>query len=443
VILLLAALLLLVPAPARAADTVDIRAQWKRTVEYGIDTQVLDVVSRLKDFQDSSLDPELAAVLKKSRNSELRKAILDLFTSLKATDGEESARAILAAWQDEKPDTVILAVQYLSAVEAAGISPALLTLTDGSDQGLAAAALDALGKSGDKTVTKTLLEKLANPDFPDARKGALILALGNLKDPSAVEALVGIAKNGDEDRIRRMYAADSLGKIGDEKAIPVLEALLGDGDALVRAYASSALAGFDVGLVIGDLIQGLRDDNWRVRVQCAKALGRSLPPSRIPEVVDILSYKAELDPASQVRLEAIRALGEIGNEPGLKFLLDLYKRPRTPLESREAALSAAARKGLSQAAVETVRGVLADASGSRDQRTILSTAKVLSTVRSGSLESILAGFLDSPDPSTRIYGIRGTALNGFTGLRHRLLGIADTDPNPLVQKEARAAADKL
>jgi HEAT repeat protein len=443
VILLLAALLLLIPVPAKAADSVDIRAQWKRTVEYGIDSQVMDVVSRLKDARDSSLSPELAAVLKKSRNSELRKAILDLFAGLKVKDGEESAREIVSAWQDERPDTVVLAVQYLSVIESAGISTALLPLVDAPDPGMAAAALEALGKTRDKTLTKPLLDKLASPDYPESRKGALILALGSLKDPSAVEALVGIAKNGDEDRIRRMYAADSLGKIGDEKAIPVLEGLLGDPDALVRAYASSALSAFDVTKVVDDLIQGLKDDNWRVRVQCARALGRPLPAARLQEVADILSYKAELDPAGQVRLESIRSLGEIGSESGLGFLLDLYKRTGAPLESREAALSAVAAKGLSQAAVEAVKGVLADASGTRDQRAVLSTARVLSTVRSGSLQPVLTGFLDSSDPATRIYGIRGIALNGFAGLKTRLLGMANTDSSPVVQREARTAAEKL
>jgi HEAT repeat protein len=426
-----------------ADQAADIHAQWQRTLLYGMDSQVLELVGRLKDARDSTFTVDLLSVLTRTPNADLRKAVLDLFAAQKVRDAEETAKGILAGWDGEKPDVVSAAVQYLTAIESAGLAPALLPLVKGTDTSLAATALDAVGKSRDASAAKPLLDMLADPDLPAARKPAVILALGDLKDPSAVETLMGIVKNTDEDRTRRMYAADALGKIGDSRALPVLRGLLGDADPLARSYAASALASFDVSIVLTDLFQGLRDENWRVRVQCAKALGRRLPDAKVRDAADILAYKAELDPVSQVRLQAIRSLAEIGGDRSLEFLLGLYANPRAPQESRETALSVLADKTLTDSMVEKVRTVLADSAAAKDSRTLLSTGRILSTARSGAVRPLVAAWLDSSDPYMRIYAARAAAVNGFGDLKAKLLQLAEKDPSPPVQREAKAAAEKL
>ena len=73
---------------------------------------------------------------------------------------------------------------------------------------------------------------------------------------------------------------------------------------------------FGLDEVFPSIIQGLRDENAKVREQSAKALARPLSASQADTAVPILSYKAEFDPEPIVRVASIKALGAIGGRLG-------------------------------------------------------------------------------------------------------------------------------
>lgn len=323
-------------------------------------------------------------------------------------------------------------------IGSTGLSPLLIPLIDSADSAVSSAAIRACGKSGEAACAATLEAKLKSPDFPDARKADIILALGDLKDQKAVDELIAIAKNPDEDKVRRLYAADSLGKIGDARALPVLKAMFAERDALVRAYAASSLTHFGMQDVFPMLVQGLKDDDWKVREQCAKALSTHLDPGQADAVIPALEFKARYDPVSQVRRAAITALGASGNAGAEDVLADLYKGSGTPLDSREAALSALLAASQSRA-IGAVKAVIAAEGTSVDQKPMVLTARVLSTVQSSDLKEIYISMLASSDPSVRAYAVRGIAANGFSDLKGRLTDLSHKDPSPLVQREAEKA----
>ena len=192
-----------------------------------------------------------------------------------------------------------------------------------------------------------------------------------------------------------MYAADSLGKIGDPRALPVLRTMVAENDALIRLYAASALARFGIDEVFPSLVQGLRDENAKVREQSAKALARSLSPSQADTAVPILSYKAEFDPESIVRVASIQALGAIGGGDATRTLQKIYSGADHPLDSREAALESSRRNPCPAASNRSV-WLSRRSGGSFDTRTLESTARVLSTLKSAELKDLFVRFLDSP-----------------------------------------------
>jgi HEAT repeat protein len=428
--------------PLAAADTAALAERTRQTLLYGIDSQVLDAIQSLKADRDTGFTKELNEILSGERSAAVRKAVLGLFLDQKVREGEGAARKILAGWQDAPPDVVVAAVQYLAFTGGTGLADALSPLIDAPDASVASAAIEALGKTGGAAAATLLAAKLKSTDFPDARKSTVILALGELKDNQAVDALMTIAKSQDEDKVRRMYAADALGKIGDPRALPVLKAMYDEQDALIRLYAASALARFGLDSVFPILIQALRDENWKVREQSARSLARPLSPGQASTAVPILMYKAENDPISQVRIAAIQALGEIGGDGPMKALVAIYAGSDHPLESREAALGIVAQKSLSSV-LDAVRGVINDEWKSYDQRALVSTAKVLSTVSSTELRDIFVRFLESSDASVRSYACRGIAQNHFSDLRERLRLIAEKDPSPGTRKEAELSLAKL
>jgi HEAT repeat protein len=434
---------LLAAIAASAADNTDARERTRQTLLYGIDSQVIDAIQSIRASADSGFTRELLEIVKGRRSPDVQKAVFDLFKEQKIKDAESQGKAVLAAWLETRDTLLIAAIQYLAAIGTSGLVEALAPIIDGAANPAAVAGIQAMGSAGDRHAAAALLvSKLASPDFPDSRKNDCILALGALKDPAALDVLLSIAGSADNEKVRRMYAADSLGKIGDARALPVLRAMFAENDALIRLYAASALARFGLDEVFPGIIQGLRDENARVREQSAKALTRPLSASQADAAVPILSYKAEFDPEPSVRVASIQALGAIGGDAPTRTLLRIYSGADHPLDSREAALAVLAAKSL-PASMESIRGVVAREWGSFDARALQSTSRVLSTVKSSELKDLLVRFLDSPDPVVRSYGLRGIATNGFSDLKDRVKKISEQDPNPGTRREAALCLAKL
>jgi HEAT repeat protein len=399
-------------------------------------------VEKLKSSRDSGYAAELVGVLAEPRTPLVRKAILGLLEEQGEKGGEEAAKDLVSKGEEKNVEVVSGAIRYLSAIGAQGLSPLLAPFVDAPEGAVSSAAIRALGRSGDPANAPLLIARLKSAEFSDARKADVILALGDLKDPTAVDVLIRVVANADEGTVRRMYAADSLGKIGDARALPALKALFGERDALLRAYAASALAPFSLDEIFPLLLQGLKDENWKVRLQCARSIGRALAPEQASAALPILSYKARFDPASQVRIEAIHALGEIGGEAALSFLIELYTKKEDPPATREAALAVLVARAL-PGSLDAIRSVVEDEWKAADRRTLEATARALSGAVGASLETLFLRLLESANPVIRVYAIRGIAGNTIVGCKARLRDLSEKDPSPAVRAEADRALAKL
>jgi HEAT repeat protein len=83
---------------------------------------------------------------------------------------------------------------------------------------------------------------LLNAEDKLAVQGA-VKALGELKDPRAVEPLCALLKDYGREVACRNYAPNALMKIGDKRAVPALVAAMKDQDCDVRRCSQAALAG--------------------------------------------------------------------------------------------------------------------------------------------------------------------------------------------------------
>jgi HEAT repeat protein len=83
-----------------------------------------------------------------------------------------------------------------------------------------------------------LIKVLQTGAHPESREEAAE-ALGEIRDPRAVDPLIGALK--DRDHEVREEAVEALGKIGDKRAVEPLNAVLGDPDPKVRRAAENAL----------------------------------------------------------------------------------------------------------------------------------------------------------------------------------------------------------
>ena len=112
-------------------------------------------------------------------------------------------------------------------------------------------------------------------DDPDAEWKAAI-ELGNVQTPEekqrAVPALLEALSGGRTHALIRAHAAESLGRLGDRRAVAPLIAALHDPYRLVRAYAAGALGTLNDTSAIEHLLELLKTDEFfGVRAEAVKA----------------------------------------------------------------------------------------------------------------------------------------------------------------------------
>jgi len=144
-------------------------------------------------------------------------------------------------------------------------------------------AVMALHSIGGEKATQALIKTLREDEDQHVRNvAASALEIGG---PRAVEPLIKALQE-DEYYHVRSTAARVLGETGDPRAVePLIKALQEDEDWEVRESAAMALSEFEGDRVVEALIQALRDEKSAVRMKAAQSLGwigdaRALEPIR-------------------------------------------------------------------------------------------------------------------------------------------------------------------
>ena len=177
----------------------------------------------------------------------------DAIARLGALHHPEASRAALAGLKD--PAAIVRvtaagAVLYLPAEESAA---SLLPLLNDKDEFVRQETAYALGKTHNRTAAAALSELLAR-EKKDGVRGAIVVALGDIRDDSSVVALAQVLRpelsatnakkrKKKENLLVLRAAAHSLGQIGNRAALPALLAALQDQEeeSDVRREAATAL----------------------------------------------------------------------------------------------------------------------------------------------------------------------------------------------------------
>jgi len=137
------------------------------------------------------------------------------------------------------------------------------------------------------------------------------------QDTGVVNALIARLK--DDNASVRRAAAQSLGRLGDVRAVPSLIAVLTDSDAEVRATATDALADFEDPRAIDPIVALLKDPVTDVRKNALNALSHwehGVPAAPVIALLD--------DPDAEVRHGAVDLLDHLearSAEPAIARLI--------------------------------------------------------------------------------------------------------------------------
>ncbi|OLS14297.1 MAG: hypothetical protein RBG13Loki_2085 [Promethearchaeota archaeon CR_4] len=150
-----------------------------------------------------------------------------------------------------------------------------IQMLNNNDEGLQLNAAMALAEIPDSKAVLSLIAKVKQTTNKDI-KGWVIRALGQSYDPRALDPLLGLLENTDENI--RAAAALAIGRLEEKEAIPALLKRINDGNSKVRRNCIWALEriGFEKNRdqIRDNLVKYLNDDTEDVRNEAAIALGK-------------------------------------------------------------------------------------------------------------------------------------------------------------------------
>jgi HEAT repeat protein len=167
-----------------------------------------------------------------------------------------------------------------------------------------------------------LVERLRDPhEDPRTVKIAAASALGEIRSPDAVPLLIKELETLDEWASPRL--AEVLVSYGSTAVQPLLRALDDEAHTNARVWAAQVLGRTGDQTAIGSLIARLRDRSEHVRMSVAEALGRLGNPRAVNDLVQVTLT----DPVPSVRAEAARSIGILGEESAVHSLINLLSDP--------------------------------------------------------------------------------------------------------------------
>ena len=422
-----------------------LNTQKRDTLLYGIDSEVLDVISTIRSENDRTFDDDLAELLAVNDNPEINRAVFDFFSQTESEAGKEKALRLIDDHLNDyefSTNLVLAAISYLGNIKAEEAGELFYDMLDDNNKSLAGAALRGIGKLEDSSRVEDIM------DFFNANEGdseyedllaSAILVMGELGYKEAAPSLVDVFLDEDVPSVHRQYAAVSLGKLGTEEGYEVLKeqfALLEDSN--LRAYVLKGLTEFDKSELEGILLTALRDSFWRIRVAACEGLGSR----KVSKAVDILIYKVKNDPVRQVRYSALSALGEIEAEKGNTFLREQFESERNAFDLRTKALDLLLEKKIA-GTIESLHTVLDPKWDKERDNELGPFCKILSSIEWADLEPFYRIMMDNNDFIIRIYGIRGIKINNLSTLSGRLKELDSEDEPVNVRREVKAALEVL
>ncbi len=213
-------------------------------------------------------------------------------------------------WSDRVDAAEALGLLGLSVV----VGPLVTALRDPEEDGTSVktAAATALGRVRDPAAIPALVASLVPVD--DAVAPHIADALAGY-GPAAVAPLIDALNDEKQQPAGRVWAARILGRLGDHRATPALVARLSDRRDVVRMAAAEALGGVRDRAALQPLVQAvLHDPSPQVRAFVTAALGRLGDESATGVLISALA-----DPDHGTRVRALEALELLGSSRASLF----------------------------------------------------------------------------------------------------------------------------
>lgn len=414
----------------------------KEILKYGIDGEILGVIKAIKSEGSEEYNEELTAVLDRTEKGAVVESLFYYFADIDYKGAAEKATDLLQKIIDDEKynrQAAIAALYYLGEIKSIESVKSLYEIVERRDRSIAGTALRAIGKIGDDSGADSLLKLL--DDYTEEEQDIAadaILTLGELKYQPAFDILLELADNEDVYSMCRRYAFLALGKLGNKEALkPLLDIYRRtEKDAISKSFALKGLSLFEGDEVIDLLMdEGLRDNNVQIRVAACDGLAER----KATKAIDILIYKAKKDPEDAVQKAAFKALVKMDHSKANAFLFEFFA-DKEKTEGKRLFLAKLLSEEKIAGTPGKIKAVMDDEWDDKKKEKkgfVQALAKIASSVEWNAFGSLYRDMLSHPDPSVKIYGIRGIKKNKLMGLYGAAKALSN-DKDKGVSREAKS-----
>lgn len=312
------------------------------TLSYGTPSEINSVVDKIVEADDPRYSDALYDLFYSTASNDVRKKILGYFARQKDPCLSSYAVEIIADPYDSPLALVQECMGYVSEVNCKEAAPALIKLIDADEEKYFSSALSALGKTGGAKESLYLAKFLERDDLETAQRQALMRTLGQMNAVETFDAIMKIAQDEDENSFVRMYAAEAIGNMKKDEAIPVLIKLFESSDPNMREYCIKGLQNFpNSKKAKSAIVQAIRDDHVKVRIQAVKAVKEM----QMKDAMEYLIYRAKNDSENSVKKETYPVIAEFDTQKGNEFLLKQITDKKVPDSAKLMAAEALLKTG--------------------------------------------------------------------------------------------------
>ena len=304
-------------------ETPDVPEKNRDKIKYGTPSEISDLIDELTSSDDPRFTEEIYDLFQVSQNVQIQQKILQYFTKLEDPCLEDFAVTVLNDPYDTKTDVVKACFEYIEKIKTKEAEPAVFTILESENETYFNDTLATIGEIGGAEAAVSLSEYLDRDDLSDAQRQTLMRTLGKLHAVETFDKIVEILENEDENTFVRMYAAEALGLMGKMEAIPILINAFKDANPNLRQYAIKGLGEFAQNEEAqAAIIQGIRDEHWKVRQEAINVSKNILDKHAIP----YLEYRAEHDSERIIKEAAIGALALYNDSNADRFLKEMLDK---------------------------------------------------------------------------------------------------------------------
>ena len=417
------------------------------TIMYGTDTEITNLIQALKSENADYLYDELINLAKTSGNMRVLSGIFAFFGEREKSGLEDRAMKAVSERDNEANDTVSASLDYLGRMKYAAAVDVIIELLDTEERRFLSLGFRSLGRAGsadrsagDKAA-EFLIDFYSNRDPGADNRRELIIAIGTTGSTKGIEMLSEIAVNEDERIPLRTGALDALSKIGTADCVDAVLTCINTNDPNVRAAAVGALGPFSGKEVDNAILEAFRDSYYRTRIAAVQASRER----KLVAAVPYLKYRAERDEVPNVREEAIRALGVIGNNEAVQILETLF----TERKNSDRIRILSSEMVMKNASSENITRIIAEMEEAkrRNQTNLYSgflRSLGLAVVTGDKTEmtNTAKRFLQAGNATEKLFALDMIANNNLTGINDDIEALA-ADRNEGIARKARRTLEIL